>query len=100
MKSPKIPAGVTVCRCYIRVSSDDQEPEVQQARMQAYCDGRGWFPVRYVETAKGTKNDRPEFLRAVSEAMAGLAEQPQAFLVAGAPGTTVCPCRQAARQAR
>jgi DNA invertase Pin-like site-specific DNA recombinase len=49
--------------------------------MQAYCEERGWFPVWYVETAKGTRNDRPEFLRVVSEALAGLETQPQAVLV-------------------
>lgn len=79
--SPLIPPGVTVCRCYLRVSSDEQDPELQRARMQAFCDERGWFPVWYVEVAKGTKNDRAEFLRAVGEAMAGLEQQPQAFLV-------------------
>lgn len=31
--------------------------------------------------AKGTKNDRAEFLRAVGDAMAGMEQQPQAFLV-------------------
>lgn len=66
---------------YIRVSWDEQEPEVQRARMQAFCDERGWFPVRYTEVAKGTKNDRAEFLRPVSNAMAGLEQQLQSFLV-------------------
>lgn len=41
MKPLTPPAGVTVCRCYLRVSSDEQDPAVQRARMQAFCDERG-----------------------------------------------------------
>lgn len=78
---PLIPPSVTVCRCYMRVSSDDQRPEIQRAKMEAKCAERGWFPVWYVEHVKGSRNDRAEFLRASGDALSGLDAQPQAFLV-------------------
>jgi DNA invertase Pin-like site-specific DNA recombinase len=75
------PTKVTVCRCYIRVSKKDQRPEVQRAQMETYCASRGWSPVFYEERMKGTRNDRPEFLRAIGDALKNLSTQPQAFLV-------------------
>lgn len=74
-------APPTVCRCYMRVSSVDQRPEIQRAKMEAKCAEHGWQPVWYVEHVKGSRNDRAEFLRASSDALSGLDTQPQAFLV-------------------
>ncbi|HVG57671.1 MAG TPA: recombinase family protein [Hyalangium sp.] len=64
-------SGSVVAGCYLRVSTQDQNPEHQRAEMEKICAARGWQPRWYEEKMKGTRNDRPEFARLISDALTG-----------------------------
>jgi DNA invertase Pin-like site-specific DNA recombinase len=45
---------------YVRVSTVEQETDLQEHELQEYCDRRGWSCVVYRDKGQsGTKNDRP-----------------------------------------
>lgn len=47
---------------YVRVSSDDQNPELQHAEIAKFCAQRGWEIVEsFAEKISGTTSDRAEF---------------------------------------
>jgi len=47
---------------YVRVSTDDQNPENQVAELTGYCERSGYI-IRgvYIDKCSGKKDDRPEF---------------------------------------
>ena len=45
---------------YVRVSTDEQETDMQEVEIREYCEKRGWSCVLYRDKAQsGAKNDRP-----------------------------------------
>ncbi len=44
---------------YVRVSTAEQETDMQEAELKEYCDSRGWSCSVYRDKASGAKNDRP-----------------------------------------
>jgi len=45
---------------YVRVSTDEQETDMQEVELRDYCEKRGWTCVLYRDKAQsGAKNDRP-----------------------------------------
>jgi DNA invertase Pin-like site-specific DNA recombinase len=49
---------------YMRVSTDDQNTELQRRELLAYCKARGWEAIEYTdEGVSGRKDSRPELDR-------------------------------------
>jgi DNA invertase Pin-like site-specific DNA recombinase len=44
---------------YVRVSTAEQETDLQETELKEYCDNRGWSCSVYRDKASGAKNDRP-----------------------------------------
>ncbi len=45
---------------YVRVSSVDQETDLQETELKEYCERRGWTPILYRDHGQsGAKQDRP-----------------------------------------
>lgn len=59
------------CGNYLRVSTEEQNPENQRASMQRRCDSEGWEAIWYVDKASGKRSDREEFTRLVTDALSG-----------------------------
>jgi DNA invertase Pin-like site-specific DNA recombinase len=56
----KIMDNVKRAAIYVRVSTVEQETDLQEHELQEYCDRRGWSCVVYRDKGQsGTKNDRP-----------------------------------------
>jgi len=43
---------------YVRVSTNEQDTEMQETELLEYCEKRGWSHVVYRDTASGAKSDR------------------------------------------
>jgi DNA invertase Pin-like site-specific DNA recombinase len=55
---------------YTRVSSADQNPELQLREIQDYASRQGWEIVEtYQDTISGAKTSRPELNRLLADAM-------------------------------
>jgi DNA invertase Pin-like site-specific DNA recombinase len=53
---------------YVRVSTNEQETDMQEAELQEYCDRRGWSYTVYQDKAQsGAKNDRPALNQMLSD---------------------------------
>ena len=53
---------------YVRVSTDEQETDMQEVELRDYCEKRGWSCVLYRDKAQsGAKNDRPALNTMVSD---------------------------------
>jgi DNA invertase Pin-like site-specific DNA recombinase len=44
---------------YVRVSTAEQDTNLQETELLDYCEKRGWSYAVYRDTASGVKNDRP-----------------------------------------
>jgi DNA invertase Pin-like site-specific DNA recombinase len=44
---------------YVRVSTHEQETDMQETELGEYCENRGWSCSVYRDKASGAKNDRP-----------------------------------------
>ncbi len=45
---------------YVRVSTAEQETDLQEAELKEYCERRGWTPILYCDHGQsGAKQDRP-----------------------------------------
>jgi DNA invertase Pin-like site-specific DNA recombinase len=44
---------------YVRVSTAEQETDMQEAELREYSENRGWSVIVYRDKASGAKNDRP-----------------------------------------
>jgi DNA invertase Pin-like site-specific DNA recombinase len=44
---------------YVRVSTNEQETDMQEAELKEYCNSRGWSGSVYRDKTSGAKNDRP-----------------------------------------
>lgn len=44
---------------YVRVSTNEQETDMQETELKEYCERRGWSYRVYPDKASGAKNDRP-----------------------------------------
>ena len=64
------PVKPPLCALYARVSTDDQDCEMQLVEMRAYVERRGW-PIfaEYVDTGwSGSKAERPQFNKLMAAA--------------------------------
>jgi DNA invertase Pin-like site-specific DNA recombinase len=53
---------------YVRVSTNEQETDMQEAELREYCDRRGWNCVVYRDKGhSGAKNDRPALKAMLSD---------------------------------
>ena len=53
-------SGAKRAAIYVRVSTVEQETDLQEHELQEYCERRGWSHVVYRDKGQsGTKNDRP-----------------------------------------
>ena len=53
---------------YVRVSTNQQETEMQKAELKEYCDNRGWNHTLYPDEGKsGARIDRPELNRMLAD---------------------------------
>ena len=53
---------------YVRVSTDEQETDMQEVELREYCEKRGWSCVLYRDKAQsGAKNDRPALKQMLSD---------------------------------
>lgn len=53
---------------YVRVSTDEQETDMQEVELREYCEKRGWSCVLYRDKAQsGAKNDRPALNQMLSD---------------------------------
>ncbi len=53
---------------YVRVSTNQQETEMQKAELKEYCDNRGWSHTLYPDEGKsGARIDRPELNRMLAD---------------------------------
>jgi DNA invertase Pin-like site-specific DNA recombinase len=56
----KIVGSLKRAAIYVRVSTIEQETDLQEHELQEYCERRGWSYVVYRDKGQsGTKNDRP-----------------------------------------
>ena len=54
---------------YIRVSTNEQNPDLQKHELPEYCDRRGWQAVdTYIDTVSGRKDRRPALDRLMADA--------------------------------
>ena len=54
---------------YIRVSTNEQNPDLQKHELPEYCDRRGWQAVdAYIDTMSGGKDRRPALDRMMANA--------------------------------
>lgn len=56
---------------YVRVSTKDQNTELQEAELRAFAASRGWNATIYSDKATGTNTDRPAFQKLMKEARSG-----------------------------
>jgi DNA invertase Pin-like site-specific DNA recombinase len=56
---------------YLRVSTNDQDEQNQEAQCLELCRGRGWEPIVVREKASGRKDDRPGWLEVLELARLG-----------------------------
>jgi len=54
---------------YIRISTGDQNPDLQKHELPEYCERRGWqVAVNYTDTLTGSKDTRPGLDRLMADA--------------------------------
>ena len=52
---------------YVRVSTAEQETDMQETELREYCDSRGWSCSVYRDKTSGTKSDRPALNRMLDD---------------------------------
>ncbi len=52
---------------YVRVSTNEQETEMQEVELRDYCEKRSWEYVPYRDKASGARNDRPALNQMLSD---------------------------------
>jgi len=52
---------------YVRVSTNEQETDMQEAELREYCDRRGWSCVLYRDKESGATNDRQALTAMLSD---------------------------------
>lgn len=58
------------CGIYLRVSTQEQDTDLQRSELVAYSKARKWNFVIYEDKATGTNTKRPEFQRMLADARA------------------------------
>lgn len=60
--------GVKRAAIYVRVSTAEQETDLQEHELQEYCERRGWSCVVYRDKGQsGAKNDRPALIAMMND---------------------------------
>jgi len=71
MRIPKLPDSLKVARVYLRVSTDEQDLQRQEA-ITGQAKAAGYYVAGiYREKASGARPDRPELLRMVADLQPG-----------------------------
>lgn len=65
------PSSRSRAALYARVSTRDQNPEMQMEELQAEAAHRGWTTVLYQEVMTGSKDSRPHLNRLMADVVAG-----------------------------
>ena len=61
-----------IIRCYVRDSTNLQNPELQKSMLSKWCEEQGYTPIFYVDiNMTGKNNNRPELQRLLKEAQSG-----------------------------
>lgn len=67
---PSVTAPAPLCALYARVSTEDQNCDLQLREMREYCERRGWrIYGEYVDTGwSGARTDRPQLAKLMKDA--------------------------------